>query len=389
MQGPLKIREYLLLAYEFFRPSSVGVYCTPQELYPSPHWPHKPSRTYLALSHRLLYFQKVNLPVQIPPNKVASALRIEASRLLALIEGRENLRASCAFLSLNGESYLIAFQDQERLLQFLQKLPSKAVPCGLFPAWVALWAWFKAQGELEDAIYLVEEGSSIQGFIWERGKLKKVLPSSYKAAQIYLENSSLKVLKPKEEATKVLAEGARLAPHLIPLNQLMSFDLIPLRLRPQIPKKAVALWLLPLLIWSAASGLESWQHKLHRQSLSLEQELRKLRQEEKILTQKLKTKETLKELATYIEEFQKRPPLLEALVELARILPPGSWVNRFYFTAPDLVKLWGESDNALEVIKKLEESPYFKDVKVLSSITKHPHTGKERFAIQARLEKAS
>jgi len=77
------------------------------------------------------------------------------------------------------------------------------------------------------------------------------------------------------------------------------------------------------------------------------------------------------------------------LAELARLLPPDTWVRKLEFRAPNTLQLWGESANTLEVIKRLEASPLFKEVKVISSVTKNPRTGKENFAIRTILETPS
>ena len=381
---------YVWLGYEFLRPKQAGFYYDGEKLTPWPEWPERPARAYVALSHATLYFQQVKLPKGLPEGKAAQALKLEAARLLRLLEGKEPGEVSVSILPLGGGEFLLAFQEKEKLTKALEALPARVVPCGVFPAWVALLAWFKKQGPLEDGLYLVEGKQGVEGFEWREGRIVRLIPSSAKAAAAFLEESSLPQKRPEGvEAGQVLAEGAFLAPQLLAPSEMAPFDLVPLRLRPKLPKKALLLWLLPFCVYLAGEGLEAWQERLYQERASLKAKLEQLKKQEKALSQRLERRSTLQELARYVEEFEKRPPLLEALVELARILPPGSWVRRFYFLAPDTVKLWGESENALEVIKRLEESPYFSDVKVLSSITKHPRTGKEHFALQAKLEKST
>ena len=383
----MEFSTYLWLAYEFLRPKQVGFYYDSEKLNPWPEWPERPARAYVALSHATLYFQQVKLPKGLPEGKAVQALKLEAARLLRLLKGKEPGEVSVSVLPQEDGKYLLAFQEREKIARALEALPMRAVPCGVFPAWVALLAWLKRQGPLEDGLYLVEGKHGVEGFEWREGRITRLIPSSAKAAAAFLEESSLPQKRPERvEASQILAEGAFLVPQILAPSEIAPFDLVSLRFRPKLPKKVLLFLLLPFCVYLTGEGLEAWQERLYQERASFKIQLEQLKKQEKVLSQKLERRSTLRELARYVEEFEKRPPLLEALVELARILPPGSWVRRFYFVVPDTIKLWGESENALEVIKRLEESPYFNDVKVLSSITKHPRTGKEHFALQAKLE---
>ncbi len=381
-------RRYWFLAWEFFYPLTVGAYYDGQSLYLPPSLPHRPGRLYLALSHRELYFQTVRLPTNIPPERLPSALNIEASRLLGLLEGREGLQATSSFLPLEGGLYLLAFREVDFFKSLWAKVPANLIPCGVFPAWVALLAWFwvRKQGHLEDGIYMARLSQAIEGFRWRAGQIVGLLPASPTAVDTFLkDHPDPCVVLEGEEARKALVEGASLVPSLPPHYQ-RTFDLYPLRVRPRVPKKALLLWLLPFFLGISGLGLQRWDQALQKEEALLDEQLAALKKKESQLEAQLQEQKTFENLAQRVQTFEVRPPLLEALAELARLLPPGSWIRKLEFRAPDTIQLWGESDNVLEVIKLLEESPVFRDVKVLSSVTKNPRTGKENFAIRAHLE---
>jgi len=382
------LRRYWFLAWEFFYPLTVGAYYDGQTLHLPPSLPHRPGRLYLAISHRELYFQTVKLPSNIPRERLPSALNIEATRLLGLWEGRETVRAAVAYLPLEGGHYLLAFREADFFKRLSRNIPSNLVLCGTFPAWVALlaWLWIRKQGQLEDGIYMARFPHSVEGFRWKSGQIIGILPSSLSAAETLLkEYPDPHVVLEGEQARKALVEGASLVPSL-PSQYQRAFDLYPLRIRPRVPKKSLFLWLLPLFLGFLAFELQRWDQSLQRKEALLDQQLAALKKKQILLEEQLKKQKILEDLAQRIKSFEKRPPLLEALAELARLLPPGSWIRKLEFRSPDIIQLWGESDNVLEIIKLLEESPVFKDVKVLSSVTKNPRTGKENFAIQAHLE---
>jgi len=388
-------KQYFFLLEEFFRPNILGAYGDGRDFILSGAWPRRGTRLYLTLSHRSLYLQIIKIPASVPEEKVLSALKLEAQRLLQLLEEKEDV--SLAFFSLDFSEnsrekapsqrrYLVAFQRQEFLASLRRKFPSHMVICGVFPAWAAFWAWLQNRGLLKDGFFLAETPYGLEGFEWRGGRLLKILPSTKEAAQKVLQGEVFQL--EGEKAARALAEGATLIPEIFG-KQAPSFDLYPLRTRLRVPLKALFLWLLPFLIWTTGWGLKSWENHLLLQETALKKQLQQWQQKEAQLSQQLQEREALKELAAHVKDFETRPPLLEVLNELARLLPDDTWIRKLDFRTPDILQLWGESGNALEVIKKLEESPYFLEVKILSSITKNPRTGKERFALRTKIRLTS
>jgi Tfp pilus assembly protein PilN len=97
-------------------------------------------------------------------------------------------------------------------------------------------------------------------------------------------------------------------------------------------------------------------------------------QEEK-LNQATSTYQTLK------SKVETRDANLEALLELSRLLPPGSWIAS-YNSQGRSVMLSGFAESASAVQKVMEESALFEDVQFTSPVTRDG-SGKDRFNIKA------
>jgi len=75
---------------------------------------------------------------------------------------------------------------------------------------------------------------------------------------------------------------------------------------------------------------------------------------------------------------------LEALRELARVLPLDTWLTAYQYQ-DSTVTLSGVSESAASIQKLIEDSPVFRDAQVTSSITRDSY-GKDRFVIRATVE---
>ncbi len=378
--------RYWYLTQEFLRPFSLGAFYDGEGFHFEKNFPSRPGRLYIAVSHACLYFQVMRLPASIPQNKIVPALNLEASRLLTLLEGREGLEATSAFFPLQEQAFLVAFREKAFFEEIFRDLPKTWIVCGVFPAWVALLAWFYQKGPLKDGFYLVRTPKAVEGFQWKEGKVVGVLPSSWPAAQAFLAKQEAPTYEPSERAIEVLLEGAKMVPKL-PGPWIAAFDAYPLSIRPHISKKALALWLFPLLFLGLGLGLAPIEENLKRQEKALDKQISLYRIELGKFEAALKQQKAYEDLAREIQSYTERPPLLKALAEMARLLPQDTWVRKLEFRSPDTLQIWGESSNTLAVIKRLEASPIFKDVKVISSVTKNPRTGKENFAIRMLLVK--
>jgi general secretion pathway protein L len=79
-----------------------------------------------------------------------------------------------------------------------------------------------------------------------------------------------------------------------------------------------------------------------------------------------------------------RPATIEALDELSRALPDGSWLTRLEIKG-DRLEILGESESAADLVAILDASPMLTDVALRSPVTPTGDGQGERFHIGARL----
>lgn len=102
-------------------------------------------------------------------------------------------------------------------------------------------------------------------------------------------------------------------------------------------------------------------------------------------------------LRSQTEEMEKRIKAVEALVnnrdanleilkELTTILPSDTFLNTYQYRN-GTIQLGGLSNSASDLVPRLENSPLLKDVVFRGGILKDVPTGKERFNIEAKLER--
>jgi Tfp pilus assembly protein PilN len=84
--------------------------------------------------------------------------------------------------------------------------------------------------------------------------------------------------------------------------------------------------------------------------------------------------------------FTGRDYNLEAIRELARVLPPSAWVAS-YTSQDRTVTLTGFADSATELQRLLEDHPLFKEVQFTTAVTRDAR-GKDRFVLKATIEAA-
>jgi Tfp pilus assembly protein PilN len=166
-------------------------------------------------------------------------------------------------------------------------------------------------------------------------------------------------------------------------------NLIPVPLRHRasrvqwIPTYALGTLLLALAI--AAWAREPYQQLLYAEQLDgavrrLAPEVRSVADQEKQLNRlsdRLKTLDAL---------MRARDANLEALRELAKILPPEAWINSYQYQ-DGVLTISGYGSSAAALQKLIEDSPIFRDAQFASSITRDP-SGKDRFTIRTAIEAA-
>lgn len=162
----------------------------------------------------------------------------------------------------------------------------------------------------------------------------------------------------------------------------MDINLLPLQFRKKPSRVAnytmfflAGLILLTAIAWGGGTVLKHhWT--LDRLETEISQLDTQIKEIEKIRTQK----ENLNNRILYLDTLQRgSAPVLDVLKELSVRIPEDAWVNQFDFSEKG-INIAGEAASASELIPLLEDSPIFKNVAFLSTITKS-RDGKERFRI--------
>jgi len=139
-----------------------------------------------------------------------------------------------------------------------------------------------------------------------------------------------------------------------------------------------------------ALGLMSWMREPYQQlsySARLDQEIHRLAPDVRSVADQEKQLNRLSDRLKALDGLLGgRDANLEALRELARVLPPATWLNSYQYQ-DGVISISGYSQSAAALQKLLEDSPVFRDAQFTSSITRDP-SGKDRFVIKTTIEAA-
>jgi len=122
--------------------------------------------------------------------------------------------------------------------------------------------------------------------------------------------------------------------------------------------------------------------------------IRQLDQEIQLLKAPVERVQSLRNQADTLEQrlksveglLGKRDMNLEILQELTTILPPDTFLSTYTYR-DGTIQMGGSSGSSSELIPKLEKSPLLKDVVPKGPVFKDQQTGKDRFTLEAKLEK--
>ncbi len=138
-----------------------------------------------------------------------------------------------------------------------------------------------------------------------------------------------------------------------------------------------------LLLGLVLAAREPYQQAAY--SSDLGKEIQKLAPEAKeVSAQEAELNGFSEKYRTLDNYFKSRDLNLEALRELARVLPSSAFLSNYSYQDGSIA-LSGFAGSATEVQKALEDSPWFKDVQFTSSLTRDT-TGKDRFTLKASME---
>ena len=382
-----KFRYLGLWIREFLHPRNLSGFLTPEgiKLFGDPLT--SPARLYLAVSHALLDFELIRLPSPLPPKKLFTAARLEAIRLYRLFHrGQDTFLLS---LWPKSDKEIIAFLLKEGFLtKNLANIPDNLLISGVFPSFVSLWAYLLSQRkDLSDGLYFVHTPWSYEGFYTRAGKPVGILPSAPGAAQLFIKHFDGSVIEIPGDPLQIIAKGTLLVPYIFQREIIPCFEGYPLKVRPKINTYVLYFWLLPLICFISLYPLNAKKEKIFIELKQKKKELSILREKFEELENKKRAIEEEKKLAQKLKPYlpENRPPLLDVLLEITKILPKDTWIRRFDFNAPDEIRIWGEGKNSLKILENLSASPLFKDVRFISTVTKNPRTEKESFSIVLKL----
>jgi len=159
----------------------------------------------------------------------------------------------------------------------------------------------------------------------------------------------------------------------------------PLRFQRNVLQYVPTYALVTLLV---VLGALAWIREPYQQSLyaeRLDEEAQRLSVEVRsVAEQEAKLNAISDRVSALNGLIRSRDANLEALRELSRILPQGTWLSS-YGNQDNVVTIAGYSESAASIQKLLEDSPVFRDVQFTSSITRDA-AGKDRFTVRASIE---
>jgi Tfp pilus assembly protein PilN len=135
-------------------------------------------------------------------------------------------------------------------------------------------------------------------------------------------------------------------------------------------------------------GIFAWLREPYQQSLyaaRLDEEGKRLAVDVRtVADQEARLNRVSERIKTLDALVRGRDANLEALRELSRILPPGTWLTSYIYQ-DSVVTITGFSESAASIQKLIEDSPVFRDAQFTSAITRDA-SGKDRFTVRASIE---
>jgi general secretion pathway protein L len=235
-------------------------------------------------------------------------------------------------------------------------------------------------------------------------RIKRLIPDGEDPLRVWLFGDPM-----AEDATAALEADAEVAVHrpLLESTPLPSWELAPayglaLKGLRQVPvqidlvpeglrKKPsrigyflmVALAVLVLLAGLAWGG----SHMLYQRRIQdrMDAEIESLAEQIKTVDQIQAESKRIEEWIAYLNNMRRGGiPILDLLADVTERIPETAWVRDLTLNESEL-RLDGYADSASELLPLLDESPFFKEVAFLSTITKGKD-GKERFRVGGKIE---
>ncbi len=91
-------------------------------------------------------------------------------------------------------------------------------------------------------------------------------------------------------------------------------------------------------------------------------------------------------IASFLSRLQKDREVLALITSLSNLLPDSTWLAQLTLRRSDIRLAGFSTDDPSNLIIKLEESPYFRQVVLTGPITREPRLGQNRFEMALALE---
>ncbi len=372
----MKIKERFYLLIEFLRPASAGGYFDGQKLYLH-GGARKPARLYIAVSHKELYFGRLALS-GLDGKRLQKAAELEALRLLALM-GLEGASPAVAAFSANSE-IIFVYRERNFFENILSDLPPGFIPCGIFPAGLAL-----LPPEPRDGLYAFFLEDRCEGVVIEKGHIKEFLPVNPEAARVFVdEYKGEKFIKQGNGADYIAASASEIV--RLPPELRLALAPYPIRPRPHPSSKTVLLLLFPLLLSGISFYIQKTNQALEAQLRLREKKISQIQKELQKIDDEIASYERQKKAREELAKFnEKKRDVYVFLKDLTDIFPEGAWINRFNLNLNQgRLILSGEADDILSIVKRLKNLPWVSEVK-LSTVTRNSSTDKEHFQLTIEL----
>ncbi|HET7844151.1 MAG TPA: PilN domain-containing protein, partial [Xanthomonadales bacterium] len=152
-------------------------------------------------------------------------------------------------------------------------------------------------------------------------------------------------------------------------------------LRGGLALAAVVVVLLAVVMAQSVANHEKSVEALRTQTEKMRNEARA------VAAQRTALKQAIEGANFLVRKKRSRPPVIDLLLDVTRILPTDTWLQRLSVTG-DQVQLQGQAREAAGLITILQRSPLLESPALQGAITPDARTNKEQFLIQAKLRAA-
>ena len=166
-----------------------------------------------------------------------------------------------------------------------------------------------------------------------------------------------------------------------------AFNLLPASERPAEASffRYAAAALSGLAVMAAAAAFATWVERQERMLAASEAQLRRLSAEAARVADLDRRVDALSHAADYVTDRKlERTPVVARIAALTDALPDAHWLEILAISGDEL-RLTGYSRDPSDVLRRLEESPLFSEVRFVAPVTRDPKTGADRLSLVATM----